>query len=330
MKNILRQGFGEAHAKLILIGEHSVVYGEPAMAIPVQLRMHVTLTENQYGQIIQDADLRQRLELMEDNFEGIRQLILRLLDKFKSPKMPFSLEIDSNIPRGRGLGASAALATAITKAFFDFFDQELSQNELLSFVNFSETIMHGRASGIDAATVNSEQAIYFVKGQSIEKLDIEVPGLLVVGDSGIHGLTSQAISTVRQKIKENKQEAEENIARLGDLTRQAKKILQSSKIYGLGPILNSAQDILQDLGVSHPKLDELIETARSAGALGAKLTGSGLGGVIVALAANATDAIHISQALSKNGAKNTWIFMEVLVYSTWLLLPTTSYTRSAN
>ncbi|MDR2976304.1 MAG: mevalonate kinase [Streptococcaceae bacterium] len=309
MENNQKVGFGEAHAKLILIGEHSVVYGQPAIALPVNLlKMRVTLMKTRYGQIIQDAEMRNRLELMEDDFEGIRQLILRLLKKFDSEKMPFSLEIDSNIPRGRGLGASAALATAVTKAFFDYFDADLSKDELLYFVNFSEAIIHGRASGIDAATVNSNTPLWFIKNQVIEPLEIELPGLLVIGDSGIHGLTSQAISTVRQKLHEEKETTEENIARLGDYATQAKKVLTSSKIYGLGPILNSSQAILRELGVSHPKLDNLIDAAQKAGALGAKLTGSGLGGVMVALAANATDAIRISQTLAKHGAQNTWIF----------------------
>jgi mevalonate kinase len=309
MENNQKYGFGEAHAKLILVGEHSVVYGQPAIALPVNLlRMRVTFTKTSYGQIIQDADMRNRLDLMGDDFEGIRQLILRLLVKFNSRRMPFSLEIVSNIPRGRGLGASAALATAITKAFFDYFDASLSEKELLYFVNFSETIMHGRASGIDALTVNSDKPIWFIKNEVIEPLEIELPGLLVIGDSGIHGLTSQAISTVRQKLHEEKEATEENIARLGDYTTQAKKILTSTKIYGLGPILNSSQEILRELGVSHPKLDNLIEVARKSGALGAKLTGSGLGGVMVALAGNATDAIRISQTLATHGAQNTWIF----------------------
>lgn len=309
MENNQKIGFGEAHAKLILIGEHAVVYGQPAIALPVNLlKMRVTFTKNSYGQIIQDAEMRNRLDLMGDDFEGIRQLILRLLAKFDSERMPFSLEIDSNIPRGRGLGASAALATAITKAFFDYFDADLSEGELIYFVNFSEAIIHGRASGIDAATVNSDKPLWFIKNQVIEPIEIELPGLLVIGDSGIHGLTSQAIATVQQKLEDEKEVTEENIARLGDYTAQAKKILSSTKIYGLGPILNSSQEILQELGVSHPKLDMLIETARNAGALGAKLTGSGLGGVMVALAANATDAIRISQSLAKHGAQNTWIF----------------------
>ncbi|MFV0555741.1 MAG: mevalonate kinase [Lactovum sp.] len=302
-------GIGEAHAKLILLGEHAVVYGQPAIAIPVNiLKMRVTLTKIGIGQFIEDNERRQRLELMGENFEGIRQLILRLLERFEALTMPFSLEIDSNIPRGRGLGASAALATAVTKAFFDFFNHELEERELFELVNFSESIVHGRASGIDAAAVNSEKPLWFVKDKKVEPLEIILPGLLVIGDSGIHGLTSQAIAIVRHKLKEQNQLAETCIQSLGDDVRHAREILIENKTEEIGPILNSSHQALTKLGVSHPKLDLLIEAALDAGALGAKLTGSGLGGVIIALAANATDAIRISQTLAKNGAQNTWIF----------------------
>lgn len=302
-------GVGESHAKLILLGEHAVVYGQPAIALPVSLlKMTVTLSASRYGQYIEDNEMRRRLELMDDDFEGIRQLILRLLDKFDSRQMPFSLEIDSNIPRGRGLGASAALATAVTKAFFDYFEAALSEKELLYFTNFSETIMHGRASGIDAATVNSEKPLWFVREGETEPLDIDLSAFLVIGDSGIRGLTTQAISVVQQKLKEFPEKVEAGIEKLGSLVYEARDTLLSGDIETLGNVFNASQAILKNLGVSHRKLDQLIEVALSRGALGAKLTGSGLGGVMIALAATERDAIRISQALSRNGAQNTWIF----------------------
>lgn len=305
----MKMGIGEAHAKLILLGEHAVVYGQPAIALPVNiLRMTVTLSPHRYGQYIEDNEMRRRLELMDDDFEGIRQLILRLLDKFNSCDMPFSLEIDSNIPRGRGLGASASLATAITKAFYNYFDTDLSKEELLYFTNFSETIMHGRASGIDAASVNSEKPLWFIREEVTAPLDINLSGFLVIGDSGIRGFTTQAISIVQEKLKEFPDITEANIERLGHLVRDAKEYLITDKIKELGEVMSTSQEILRKLGVSHPKLDRLIKIAKLKGALGAKLTGSGLGGVIIALAASERDAIRISQALSKNGAQNTWIF----------------------
>lgn len=164
-------GTGTAHSKLILIGEHSVVYGQPAIALPVTiLKTTVTISSIKYGQYIENNESRRRLDVLGDEFEGVRQLILRLLEKFNSVKLPFSLEIDSNIPLGRGLGASAALATAITRAFYDFFDAELTDEMLLSFANFSENITHGRSSGIDVATVNSELPLWFIKAKQLNLL----------------------------------------------------------------------------------------------------------------------------------------------------------------
>ncbi|GBG96471.1 mevalonate kinase [Lactococcus termiticola] len=302
-------GSGSAHAKLILIGEHSVVYGQPAIALPVKiLKTTVTISQIRRGQYIENNEFRRRLDLMGDEFEGVRQLILRLLKHFKSSELQFSLEIDSNIPLGRGLGASAALATAITRAFYDFFEEELSEKSLLAYANFSENITHGRSSGIDVATVNSERPLWFIKGEAVEGFDHEFTGFLVIGDSGIHGYTSQAISVVSEKLSEVKLEAEASIEKLGQLAKETKDCLMNNSMACLGEVMSEAHEKLVNLGVSHPRLDALVQTAMANRALGAKLTGSGLGGVMVALAKNEEDAIHISQKLLKSGAKNTWIY----------------------
>jgi mevalonate kinase len=168
--------------------------------------------------------------------------------------------------------------------------------------------MHGRASGIDAATVNSDKPLWFIRDKVTEPLDIELTGFLVIGDSGVRGLTTQAISIVQQKLKEFPEAAELGIQKLGTLAREAKTYLAEDNAIGLGEVMTQSQEILKSLDVSHPKLDRLITEAKNKGALGAKLTGSGLGGVILALARSERDAIQISQALSRNGALNTWIF----------------------
>ncbi|RZI49786.1 mevalonate kinase [Lactococcus kimchii] len=306
---INKMGVGIAHSKLILIGEHSVVYGQPAIALPVTiLKTTVTITSSKYGQYVENNEFRRRLDLMGDEFEGIRQLIMRLLAKFHSSKMPFSLEIDSNIPQGRGLGASASLATAITRAFFDFFEAELSQKDLLFYANFSENITHGKSSGIDVATVNSEHPLWFVKDRTIEPFELNLHGFIVIGDTGVHGFTSQAINIVREKLAEEKENTQAHLDKLGELATASKAFLMTDKLKEFGKVMDRAHDALTALGVSHPRLDSLVEIARNTGALGAKLTGSGLGGVMVALAENEKDAIRISQRLLKNGAKNTWIY----------------------
>lgn len=302
-------GTGIAHSKLILIGEHSVVYGQPAIALPVKiLKTTVTISAIKNGQYIENSEFRSRIDLMGDEFEGVRQLILRLLTKFHSVRLPFSLEIDSNIPQGRGLGASAALATAITRAFYDFFDAELPDQELFYYANLSETITHGRSSGIDVATVNSDFPLWFIKNQAANPFELNLSGFLVIGDTGVHGFTSQAISIVQEKLCEEKKNTEKKIAQLGELAAHSKTFLMTNKRVELGKVMSDAHELLCELGVSHPRLDTLVQTAVNNGALGAKLTGSGLGGVMVALAKNEKSAIEISQKLLKNGAKNTWIY----------------------
>ena len=304
-----KMGIGIAHSKLILIGEHAVVYGQPAIALPVTiLKTTVTIASTKYGQYIENNEFRRRLDLMGDEFEGIRQLIMRLLAKFNASKQPFSLEIDSNIPLGRGLGASASLATAITRAFYDFFDAELPQKDLMFYANFSENITHGKSSGIDVATVNSEHPLWFIKDELIEPFELNLHGFIVIGDTGVHGFTSQAVNIVREKLIEEPEATQAQIDKLGKLAEASKAHLMTDKLAALGQVMTEAHEALSALGVSHPRLDLLVDTAMKNGALGAKLTGSGLGGVMVALAENEKDAIRISQRLLKNGAKNTWIY----------------------
>ncbi|MCL2676552.1 MAG: mevalonate kinase [Streptococcaceae bacterium] len=302
-------GIGSAHGKLILIGEHSVVYNQPAIALPVKiLKTTITISETRYGQYIENNEFRRRLDLLGDEFQGIRQLILKLLEKFQAKSMPFSLEIESNIPLGRGLGASAALATSITRAFFDMFKVELSQQELKYFTDFSENITHGKSSGIDTATVNSMGPLWFIKGQEPESVPSQLSGYLVIGDSGIYGLTSKAIGIVQEKFKEEKSATHSKMLELGQLSEKSKSHMIEDNVEKLGSVMTRAHKVLSNLGVSHPKLDALVNIALEQGAKGAKLTGSGLGGVMIALAADEKSAITISQKLLKSGAKNTWIY----------------------
>ena len=150
--------------------------------------------------------------------------------------------------------------------------------------------------------------MWFIKDSTIEPFELNLHGFIVIGDTGVHGFTSQAINIVREKLVEENEKTQNSINDLGQLATDSKAFLMTDKLKEFGHVMNKAHERLSELGVSHPRLDNLVDTARKNGALGAKLTGSGLGGVMVALAENEKDAIRISQHLLKNGAKNTWIY----------------------
>lgn len=301
-------GVGTSHAKVILIGEHAVVYGQPAIAMPLpNLTVTATLRPAFRGQVLDGNHFHGELNEIGANIEGLRQLILRLLDKFGVPDMTFTLSIETNIPQERGLGASAALATAVTKAFFNYFNTDLSETERTYFTDIEETITHGSPSGLDAATVHATNPVWFVKNKIMQSFDMHLSGTLVIADTGIHGQTIRAISVIKEQLKINFDETYAQIEHLGSLSDEVRLALVNNQPAYLGELFSEAHRTLRSLGVSHPRLDKLVTAAINAGALGAKLTGAGVGGAMFVLAKNNNDAITIANALNAAGAQNTWI-----------------------
>ena len=205
------------------------------------------------------------------------------------------------------MGSSAAVATAVTRAFYDYIEQPLSREQLLTNVQISEKIAHGNPSGIDAAATSSLEPIYFVKGHPFDYFSLNIDAFLIVADTGIKGQTRAVVKDVAHLFEKDQQKVGQKIQQLGYLTRQAKKAIVKNNPEHLAQAMNEAQLILKNLTISNDFLDVLIETARDSGALGAKLTGGGRGGCMIALAQTKTKAQEISEALLQAGAAATWI-----------------------
>ncbi|GEK27707.1 mevalonate kinase [Furfurilactobacillus siliginis] len=306
----MRVGTGHAHGKIILIGEHSVVHGQPAIAIPLRhLPVTVTLQETTNAQQFVSDVFTGTMAELPGLFDGIRVLVDRLLRRFNEPECPFTLTVVSKIPEERGMGSSAAVATAIVRAFYDFFDTQLDQQTLLATVNIEEMITHGTPSGIDAATVSADQPVWFVKGAPLTHFAMHTHAWLVVGDTGVTGQTGMAVNSVKELLTDPDQPGvgEHLINHLGALTKAAADALQHDQRKQLGLILNQAQSDLATLGVNHPVLQRLIDAANQTGALGAKLTGGGLGGCMFAVANDEQTAKQIATSLKQHGAVATWL-----------------------
>lgn len=302
-------GQGESNGKIILMGEHAVVYGEPAIAFPFQaakvvasLNEHITssgdqLVSSYYTGILRDAS---------HSLKNIKQLVFNLKKELQI-EQSLELTIHSTIPAERGMGSSAAVATAVTRAFYDYLEQPLSREQLLTNVQISEKIAHGNPSGIDAAATSSLEPIYFVKGHPFDYFSLNIDAFLIVADTGIKGQTRAVVKDVAHLFEKDQQKVGQKIQQLGYLTRQAKKAIVKNNPEHLAQAMNEAQLILKNLTISNDFLDVLIETARDSGALGAKLTGGGRGGCMIALAQTKTKAQEISEALLQAGAAATWI-----------------------
>ncbi|MFC4760656.1 mevalonate kinase [Fructobacillus durionis] len=300
-------GTGRSHAKAILIGDHAVVYNQPAVAIPLlNLEVSATFQSLEKGQTLILAGQAIELSELGADLEGIRQLIVALLADRNLSENGFLLEIESIIPQERGFGASAALATAITRAFFDWQDLPLSDDQLAHYTSLAENISHGSPSGIDAATVSAEEPVWF-QDKVCSTFETDLDATLVLADTGVRGQTVRAVNIVREQLKINYDASWSAIEHLGKLAYAVKEALAENDPVTLGQLFTSAHQDLQALQVSHPKLDKLVNAAIDAGALGAKLTGSGIGGAMLALASNDEEAVQIAEALQKAGAQETWI-----------------------
>jgi len=298
---------GSSHTKVILLGEHAVVYGQPAIALPLpDLAMTATIEAREAGQVVIAQGYQGPLATMAEVYEGVRQLILRLLRHFDALDAPFTLRIQSNIPQERGMGSSAASAIAIIRAFFAFFDTPLPDEELQRWANVEEAITHGSPSGIDAATTAHDVPVWFVKGSAPEPMSMALHGTLIIADTGVHGQTGLAVSVVREQLANEPIETQAHIDALGAIARDTREDLAHDDIIALGNHMNAAHQHLAALGVSHPQLEALVQAAREAGALGAKLTGGGVGGAMLALAKDDTDAHRIMLALEAAGAQEVW------------------------
>ncbi|HEU9539592.1 mevalonate kinase [Streptococcus pneumoniae] len=284
-------GVGQAHSKIILIGEHAVVYGYPAISLPL-LEVEVTCK-------VVPAESPWRL-YEEDTLSMAVYASLEYLDITEAC---IRCEIDSAIPEKRGMGSSAAISIAAIRAVFDYYQADLPHDVLEILVNRAEMIAHMNPSGLDAKTCLSDQPIRFIKNVGFTELEMDLSAYLVIADTGVYGHTREAIQVVQNKGKD----ALPFLHALGELTQQAEVAISQKDAEVLGQILSQAHLHLKEIGVSSPEADFLVETTLSHGALGAKMSGGGLGGCIIALVTNLTHAQELAERLEEKGAVQTWI-----------------------
>ncbi|WP_207694616.1 mevalonate kinase [Enterococcus sp. DIV0212c] len=301
-------GHGQASGKIILMGEHSVVYGEPAIAFPFQETYISTKVEPDTTMIVDCHYFSGKLSEVPAQLKSVKEVIVQTLTALHHETATLKITITSTIPAERGMGSSAAVAVSIVRALFDYFDIPCTSEDLLPLVNGAEKIAHGNPSGIDAAATTGNEPLYFIKGHPLESFPMNVSNaFLIVADTGIKGQTRAAVSDVAHLFEQNKQEISQHITELGHLTKCAKQAILADDVHTLGKVMNQAHVQLQALTVSNDQLDQLVTTARENGALGAKLTGGGRGGCMIALADSKEQAEKIAASIETAGAVATWI-----------------------
>lgn len=299
--------------KIILFGEHAVVYGQPAIAVPVNMvgaRAVVNASpgspQGRVRLIAPDIHLDAWLdELPADHPLALAvSLTAQQLGAARLPAM--EVYLSSTIPLAAGFGSSAATAIAIIRAVSAFVGRPLPAEVVSDLAYRVEQRQHGTPSGIDNTTVAFEQPIYFVRGQPFEILRPVQPFTLVIADSGVQSSTAGVVADVRGRYQADPEGVGRAFAAIGDISRQARNRIVSGQTDGLGELMNQNQRLLRELTISSPELDRLVDAALSAGASGAKLSGGGRGGNMIALVQPHL-AAGVEAALQAAGAARTWM-----------------------
>ena len=290
-----------ACGKIILFGEHSVVYGRPAIAAPVSgLRIYAEIGRGE-GKIYNPA--MGKVLGMEEREEPLVKAVWLALDRLGKGEASFDIHISGDIPPYSGLGSGAAVCVAIMRAVGKWEGVEFSPAELAEMSYETEKLFHGNPSGIDNTVVSYEKPVYFVRGEPIETLSVGKPFTVVIGDTGVKGSTKGMVSRVSRLLESDPEKYNRIMDEIGKITERARELIGGGSPRGLGPLMDRNQELLRELKVSHESLERLVAAAKHAGALGAKLVGAGGGGNMIALV---EDSKPVEEALLKAGAKRVF------------------------
>lgn len=300
-----------APGKVILFGEHAVVYRKPAVAVPVQSTRAraevVDLPVDPAGWVHLEApgiQLSSWLHEMPEANPLAAAVRLSLDELGHKHGSALRVTIESDIPIGAGMGSSAAVSVAILRAVAAHLGHELSTERVSDLAFNVEKLQHGTPSGIDNTVVAYELPVYFIAGQPPQFLQVGRPFTLMIGDSGERLPTRESVAAVRERHAADPESINRVFAEIAGISDQGRRLIESSDTHQLGPLLDRNQTLLKAIGVSSKGLEQLIRAAKRAGALGAKLSGAGRGGIMIALVEPASaEAVEI--ALREAGATRT-------------------------
>lgn len=297
-----------APGKIILLGEHAVVYRRPALAIPVRrvqasATIHTPSNPDRQDIHIKAVDLGTSGWLSEADLEDpLAHITRQTLKKLNQPQsQPLEIAIHSTIPIAAGLGSGAAVSIAMARALGLHFKQPFGPQQLSELAFEVEKIHHGTPSGIDNTVIAYDQPVYYVKGSQPETFKFGSQFIFVIADSGIDSSTALAVGKVKQGWQSYTDQFEIAFDRIGGLTQQAREAIKAGDRRSLGDLMNENHMLLNEIGVGLPQLDKIVEAARKAGAWGAKLSGAGMGGNCIALVEK-DDAEAVEAAMRVAGA----------------------------
>ncbi len=299
-----------APAKIILCGEHAVVYGQPALAVPfgsLTATVSASAAKPGSGLEIVSPDIKLAVQLTSVAENGLAYAAQVVLRELNQAVPDVRLEIRSTIPIGGGLGSGAAVTAALMRELAGWFGQTFSAEQLNPLVYEVEKVYHGTPSGVDNTVIVYEQPVYFVRGTAPVTLAIRKAMTLLIADSGVPGSTREAVADVRRQFDADPTRTQRLLDQIGAIVNELRAGLERGDMPPavIGQRLNDNHAILRELGVSSPELEQLVTAAQDAGGLGAKLSGGGRGGNAIALV-TAVSAPVVATALRQAGAAHVW------------------------
>ena len=300
-----------APGKVILFGEHAVVYGKPALAAPVhstRARAEVIdLPKDPAGWVRLEAPGTQtsawlhEMDGADPLAAGIRLILKDLGGELRSA---LRVSLESDIPVGAGMGSSAAVSVAVLRALAAHLGRELPPERVSALAYEVEKLQHGTPSGIDNTVVTYERPLYFIAGQPFQFVQVGRPFTLMIGDSGDRLPTRESVAAVLERRAADPESVDRVFAEIAVISEQGRRLIESGDNRQLGPLMDHNQTLLKAIGVSSRGLEGLIRAAKRAGALGAKLSGAGRGGIMIALV-EPESAEPVGIALRQAGATRT-------------------------
>lgn len=299
-----------APGKVILFGEHAVVYQRPALAVPVTyVHADVDVSSSaRQGVWIEAPNINLLAELgtlaPEHALRSVVEIVFQAIGVSAAPNI--NIRIFSTIPVASGLGSGAAVSVALIRALSAFLGRPLSDEQVNQLAFEVEKIHHGTPSGIDNTVITYARPVYFIKGQPIQTFYSSDPFTIVIGDTGITAPTREAVGDLRKLWEAEPARWELVFDKVAEISRKARTFMRNGEWAQLGPLMDANHALLQEMTVSCPELDQLVAIAKANGALGAKLSGGGRGGNMLALVPPQR-AEKVARALMAAGARRTII-----------------------
>ncbi len=280
----LAEPMGTAAGKVILLGEHAVVFGKHAVALPIADAVTASVAESNKGSFISIPQWGVA-QAVTDSVPGAAAAVQLILSELAIDNGAYSIDVRSTLPRAMGLGSSAALAVAVVRAFSRFLVLDLDDERVNSIAFACEKLAHGTPSGIDnsIATIGTPMLFSNAGTLKIDELALQETPPIVIALSSQPGLTLEQVAGVRSRHQRRRDHYDAIFDQMDALSLSGAAALQSADYEELGSLMNICHGLLNAIEVSTPEIESMVSLARTAGAAGAKLTGGGGGGSVVAL-----------------------------------------------